>query len=1075
MKESRSGDGIITSGFFALRTPLLPFDVLGAWSEGLEAAAAPPAEREAALARDRAKLRERLRQRLADPVVREALFVASPVLMESLPLWESEPDSEGGRKVERTLVRYFARMAGRATPFGLFAGHSVGRIAEQTRLAIPGREAFRRHTRLDMDYVGALVEQVRKAPEVRGALRYVPNSSLYHTAGRLRFLEMRLRGRQRSYHLVAVEPTSYLEATLERARGGATLAALAAALGADEPEVSLEEALSYVETLVTEQLLLPTWAPTLTGSEPVPHLIDVARGIAPLGEVCERLSAAHGALARLDAQPLGRPPQEYQEVARLLEALPAPVELPRLFQVDLYRKLPEATLSPAVAEELLRAAQVLRRLTPQRADSHPLEEFRTRFLERYEGRAVPLVEALDEESGIGSVLAGGVGSGTGPLLAGFVLPRGRGGDLGRWTERSSHLLRRLESIYRTGGRVLELTEEDLSALEYRRATSLPDAFGVVATLVADSAQAVDEGRFQVLLENVHGPSAALYLGRFCHGDPALEEALRGHMRAEEALRPEALFAEIVHLPQDRMGNVICRPLLRQHDIVFLGESGASGEARISISDLWVSVEGERIVLRSRRLGREVVPRMSNAHNYSTYGLGLYRFLGLLQHEDQPGLNFRWGPLAQAPFLPRVVHGRAVLSLACWNLESKVLKQWGEASGAQRFEAVQRFRREERLPRWVCLKDEDNQLPLDLDNVLCVETLVQAVKGRPRATLEELFPGPEGLCVRGEDGGYVHELVVPFVRQATSVPARSVAPATAATPVRRSFPPGSEWLYAKLYGGPATLDRLLGGPLGEAVRQARASGAADRWFFIRYKDPETHVRLRFHGPPARLEAEVWPALRQACASLMEEGSGWRVQLDTYERELERYGGPAGIELAEELFAADSEAVLDITRELGGDAGAELRWRLVLKGMDAMMDDLGFSLEQKAAIARRNREGFGAEFRVDRGFEDQLSQRYRRESRALEALLFGASAPDAPWSPGLLAFEQRSARLRTLAERLRHVEREGQLREPVERLVDSFLHMHANRMLTDEHRPQELILHDFLARLYRSRLARLKKGT
>jgi thiopeptide-type bacteriocin biosynthesis protein len=37
---------------------------------------------------------------------------------------------------------------------------------------------------------------------------------------------------------------------------------------------------------------------------------------------------------------------------------------------------------------------------------------------------------------------------------------------------------------------------------------------------------------------------------------------------------------------------------------------------------------------------------------------------------------------------------------------------------------------------------------------------------------------------------------------------------------------------------------------------------------------------------------------------------RFQLDTYEREVERYGGAAGITPAEKLFHADSEAALAV---------------------------------------------------------------------------------------------------------------------------------------------------------------------
>jgi thiopeptide-type bacteriocin biosynthesis protein len=291
---------------------------------------------------------------------------------------------------------------------------------------------------------------------------------------------------------------------------------------------------------------------------------------------------------------------------------------------------------------------------------------------------------------------------------------------------------------------------------------------------------------------------------------------------------------------------------------------------------------------------------------------------------------------------------------------------------------------------------------------------------------------------------------------------------------RHFPPGSEWLYLKLYGGAATLDRLLGSTLGDTIRRVVGSGAADRWFFLRYKDPDEHLRLRFHGTPARLEAEVWPAVRAACASILEEGTGWRVQLDTYEREVERYGGPAGIELAEELFTADSEAVLDILQAYPGDEGAQVRWRLALGGMDALLEDLGLPLERKLAVVEGARAAFGAEFRVDKGFESQLGLRYRRESRSLETLLTTPAWEQGPMRAGGQALRRRGERLRPTVERLRQAEREGRLTSPVERLAESYLHMHVNRMLPLEQRAQELILHDFLARLYCSLLARRKKN-
>jgi hypothetical protein len=85
-----------------------------------------------------------------------------------------------------------------------------------------------------------LIAELARLPDVRGKLTYRPNTSLYRTAGRVRYAEARLVGSERSYHLISVEPTPYLEATLARAAAGAVPADLASPLVGDD--ITLEEA-----------------------------------------------------------------------------------------------------------------------------------------------------------------------------------------------------------------------------------------------------------------------------------------------------------------------------------------------------------------------------------------------------------------------------------------------------------------------------------------------------------------------------------------------------------------------------------------------------------------------------------------------------------------------------------------------------------------------------------------------------------------------------------------------------------------------------------------------------------------
>jgi thiopeptide-type bacteriocin biosynthesis protein len=375
-----------------------------------------------------------------------------------------------------------------------------------------------------------------------------------------------------------------------------------------------------------------------------------------------------------------------------------------------------------------------------------------------------------------------------------------------------------------------------------------------------------------------------------------------------------------------------------------------------------------------------------------------------------------------------------------------------------------------LPRQVALVDGDNVLPLDLENVLCAETFVQLVKGRESAVLQELLPGPEELAVRGQEGAFTHELVVPFLRGPPG-PASPPAPppSRAASQKPRSYPPGSSWLYAKLYTGTSSADVLLREHLAPMVEWVKASGTAGRWFFIRYGDPDWHLRLRFMGEPSRLLGEVLPELSSRVAALTREGVVRRLVLDTYEREVERYGGDEGAELAERLFHHDSEAVLALMPMLTGDEdGAYSRWRLALYGCHRLLEDLGLPLEARLRVVRQARGLMAHEHRLDKALGEQLAVRYRQERRSLEELLLAPASH--PLAPGLRVLELRSRALAPVVSEMRALAQRGELRVPLELLAGSYLHMHVNRMLRAAHRAHELVLYDFLSRLYESQAAR-----
>lgn len=1061
---SANDPGFGPADFFALRTPLLPFDDLLAFGDGLKSAGADPMELDVAIAEDQALLRERLRAIVARPEVHEALFVASRSLHLSLGEWLEHPEEKRGRKIERALVRYLERMTTRSTPFGLFAGLSIGSFAARTRLELAPRARYQRHTRLDMDYVSALSEALPHDPALRPGLRFQPNSSLYKIGNQFRYAEARLNGKERSYHLVAVEATDYLIATLARAAQGARPSELANALVDDE--ITTEDADDFIRELIESQILISGLSPAVTGTEPVYNMLTQLSDQAAATKAVERLAEAQTAIEALDTEGVGIEPARYTAIAQLLADLPTPVEPSRLLQIDMFKPVVEASLSSAVVEEIIRGVTLLQRSSSR--DDQPLQRFAEEFARRYEEREVPLMEALDEESGIGFERSPAAAAEAAPLLAGMAIPSKTETQKVPWGSRQQFLLKKLEQAWGSGSMEIALSDTDWKALEGESPSPLPDSFAVMAAVIAASNDALDAGQFRVHVQGALGPSSARLLGRFCHGDPVLTGCLIRQLRAEEALEPEVVFAEIVHLPEGRIGNVLLRPVLRHYEIPFLARSMLPSERQVPIDDLHVAVKDGTVILRSARLGRRVVPRLSTAHNYrGSRNLNVYRFLGSLQGQSvSTALSWNWGPFEGARFLPRVTSGRLIISLAQWQIESEHLEPLGKTRGSERFRRGQALRVELGLPRFIAVEQDGNELPVDFDNLLSIETFAELVKDRPTAKLVELAQSADALCAHGPEGRFCHELVVPMLRQREPTPA-TLQPRRWPS-AARCFSPGSEWLYVKFYAGPSSIDRILAGPVAEVV--ADLAGAFDCWFFLRYADPDLHLRLRFHGAPERLHRELVPALERVAKSVIGSGDGWRLQLDTYEREVERYGGGEGLALSEQVFHVDSEAVLGIVGLLSGDDGADERWRLTLRGMHALLDDLGLDLTARRRVIQRLRKTFSEEFRLDGRVGRQLGERYRRHRTALETLLDSSGDEASNLAPGIDLLRRRSCRLAPVIAELASAVESGRLSRTIEELAPSYLHMHANRMLHSAQRPQELVIYDFLNRLYESQAAR-----
>ncbi|MBC9934222.1 lantibiotic dehydratase [Chitinophaga qingshengii] len=1047
------------TGFFLLRSPLYPVN------------------------RYRDVLQDSL-QELADknPLFLYALCIASGELLKELERFLSDPASFNKKKTDKlrkSLYKYWVRACSRSTPYGLFAGCTTGTVGTDTQLQLNDMKDAYQYVRLDMDYYTRICYHISQQPGISTALRYYPNNSIYKTGDKYRYAEYTITNNRRKYLLTAVEDSVFMTAIIREAAAGLTIAQIVQIIHEQDPSVTEEEASGFVRELIESQLLIADTEPRITGKDNLQFLTDRLLSIPDASTFRDALLALQQLFDKQDYE-RSRLSAIHQQCENAF-----PVSIPKdLLQIDLFKTAQRCQLSETLVNDIVSQIHRLLSLCHGFAKGQSeMSSFITRFQERYESQEVPLNLVLDGETGIGY---GAAIENT--VHAPFVEDVAGGGAETQiqsvsWSPIQQLALDKYEQFLQQNLPEVSITDEDLQKLGDPETVNMARSCYLFGSLHAASAEAADKGDYRFAMSSMGGPSAANLLGRFCNGDAALTEKVKAVLDEEAAAFPDVILAEVVHFPEARAANVLIRPTLRPYEIPYVGVAGTTEEYQIPIADISVSVRNNEVVLRSRRLNKRVIPRLSSAHNYGFNSLPVYKFLCDLQHQSITGfMAWDWGVFASRKRLPRVVYKNIILARASWTLTAKDVEHLGDdAEANQRF--LDQYREQQQMPAKVMLSEADNELLLDLTAPAAVSLLIEHVKKTTSLKLKEcLLPEDAGIVRDTNNQVYTNEVLVPLrcvpvpekaaagkpaVEKAVVQNPRPAAPvATAAALPLRSFAPGSEWLYVKVYCGFRIAEELLATWFAEHLPQWQEDGLFEEFFFLRYGDPLPHIRLRFRNSrqPGN-NNEILHRIQAGLQPLVNNGQVSKIQCDTYIRELERYGAFT-MPLSEQLFSADSMAVLGIVSMLEGAEGESYRWRMALRGTDMLLEDFGLTPTERKQLLAALREGFTNEFGGAKVQHKALNDKYRKHQQEIASFLRAENDVNNEIAEAVELFRQRSAITAPLAQQIReHYQNDQRYFD----ILASHIHMFLNRIFVAKQRKHEMVIYHFLEKYYLSQLA------
>lgn len=714
---------------FIIRTPLYPLNTL---SDDLDI--------------------EALRTLCQNHVIQEAIYLASkPLYIEMMKFCE-DPNFKD-EKVALSLLKYITRLSARCTPFGLFSGCTLGSFSNETVFSrFPLR--IQRKTTIDNLLFGALITNYEE--ENRNEIRYFPNNSKYLVRDELRYTEYRYTNNSKQHFLSAVEHSDVLARVFTFCEEGKNTQEMIDFVYRElqeegyeeeneEDVVTREDVEAYISELINNQILVSNLSPIVVGEKnTLEHLIDqINPGAfsALLADIKSSLNQIDGCL-HADQQlhyytSLEEKIKQYEQTDS---------SRTYTFQSDILIDFDQATFDyDEHRANLSDALKILNKLSSDYTENR-MKSFKERFYKRYEDKMVPFAVALDTENGVK------YGEGKDYDLSGFV--DDIKGLIGNGTYQTNEIRLNkaerflLKKIFDTASDCVQLELKDVEGFT-ENWDNVPDTFSILCSLYKDA----------ISLKSVGGTSASCLLGRFGHLDRGIEQLIAEIYTQEE--QSGKVIAEIVHLPEDRTGNILYRYNSRKYEIPYLGLSSKGLENQLLIDDLLIYVEQDQIKIKSKELNMEVIPKLSNAHNFSSpLSVPIYQFLCDLQMQKlKVSMNLEVSTLLNLlGYIPRIQYKNIILSEQQWLLTKEDIL---ELSKKDNFHP---FIKSKRIKTNFYLADGDNELYVNIKNEWSVKMFIQTVKNRDYILLKEsLHDEFASQVVDTNDNHYANEVIMPYYK------------------------------------------------------------------------------------------------------------------------------------------------------------------------------------------------------------------------------------------------------------------------------------------------------------------------
>jgi len=668
-------------------------------------------------------------------------------------------------------------------------------------------------------------------------------------------------------------------------------------------------------------------------------------------------------------------------------------------------------IKPVLVKHLVPMIKKLAKIS-QGNVSLALSNFASRFYAKFGDREIPLMQALDIESGVGydDLEMAAEDQALFPNL-----------DRSRIEEPGDQQIKNMLLSTLTSGMESDKDGIDLAAVKTEgllNVHAFPNTFNVMAVTKADD----------LWIQSIGGSTANAIFGRFSLEDEQWTEACRNIANIEQQANPDVILFDVGYTGDPHTDNINRRASIYAYELNILNFDYS--EDPILISDIMVHVRAGKVFLRSQRLNKRLVPKIASAYNYKRSDLSLFRFLCDLQSQEilthlavdlqqiVPGLSF----------YPKVYFGNIILAPAKWLIK---LDDVNMGSGDRLEEFVISHFMKRAIPFCFKAGSSDQTLYFDLDSSADTWAFSQYLKKNKAFYISEVAVATGG-GVDDQNGNSYHEEYV-FTLHHDSEIHQGIAEESNPIYVadHSIIPPGGNWLYFEIYCHPNYMNNLI----LEVIKPLMANHMQNikNWFFVRYNENGDHLRLRIqlHDPcgSQRIIADLAAMLR--CD--LELGVVSDFLIKTYKRESQRYQA-LNIERVESHFCFDSNFVSSI---LPSEFSSGQLYKLIELALREILKSGVIARDALTAWVDNASESYNAEFELKPSDFKLMNQAFEDYKRVEIPQLAVCER---------LCFDKFTASFIKCLHECKDLKRE--------QLFADFMHMHFNRLFPNRQREHEM---------------------